>query len=275
MAEKRMFSKQIIDSDVFLDMSLSTQALYFHLCMRADDDGFINNPKRIQRLIGSSDDELKLLIAKKFVIPFESGVCVIKHWRIHNYIQTDRYHETNYKREKSMLNVDENKAYTFDNTDKKLLGNKIVNSSCIQDVYKLDTSCTQNGSADKTRLDKIRLGKTSIDKNSTEGNNGNGDAEILVIADKHNLILSPIQMDQILEDVKQYSFSEVSKALEIADNNGKRTYSYVRGILQRRRSGDNNGTKQHISKYNIKLPKYEPTKSAEELDREVKELGLM
>jgi hypothetical protein len=87
MAERRMFAKIIIDSDAFLDMPLSTQALYFHLSMRADDDGFINNPKKIQRTIGATDDDFKLLIAKHFVIPFDSGVVVIKHWKIHNYIQ--------------------------------------------------------------------------------------------------------------------------------------------------------------------------------------------
>ena len=90
MAERRMFSKLIIDSDMFLDMPLSTQALYFHLSMRADDDGFVNNPKKIQRMIGCNDDDLKVLITKKFIIPFESGICVIKHWKIHNYIRNDR-----------------------------------------------------------------------------------------------------------------------------------------------------------------------------------------
>ena len=87
MAEKRMFTQKIIDSDAFLDMPLSTQALYFHLNMRADDDGFINNPKRIQRTIGASDDDLKLLIAKRFVICFENGVIVIKHWKMHNTLR--------------------------------------------------------------------------------------------------------------------------------------------------------------------------------------------
>ena len=94
MAERRMFAKTIIDSDAFLDMPLSTQALYFHLSMRADDDGFINNPRKIQRMIGASGDDLKLLLAKSFLIPFDSGIVVIKHWRIHNYIQKDRYKGT-------------------------------------------------------------------------------------------------------------------------------------------------------------------------------------
>lgn len=112
MAERRMFAKTIIDSDVFLDMPLSTQALYFHLSMRADDDGFINNPKKIQRMIGCAEDDLKVLIAKNFIIPFESGIVVIKHWKIHNYIQKDRYKETVYQEEKALLETKENKAYT-------------------------------------------------------------------------------------------------------------------------------------------------------------------
>ena len=113
MAERRMFAKTIIDSDAFLDMPLSTQALYFHLSMRADDDGFINNPKKIQRMIGASDDDLKLLCAKRFIIPFESGIVVIKHWRIHNYIREDRRKETVYQEEISKLTVKDNGAYSL------------------------------------------------------------------------------------------------------------------------------------------------------------------
>ena len=134
MAERRMFAKTIIDSDAFLDMPLSAQALYFHLSMRADDDGFINNPKKIQRAIGASDDDCKLLILKKFIIAFESGVIVIKHWKIHNYIQKDRYKPTIYQEEKNELVVKENKAYT----------------ECVQNAYSSDT---------QVRLGKDRLGK--------------------------------------------------------------------------------------------------------------------
>ena len=126
MAERRMFAKTIIDSDAFLDMPLSAQCLYFHLSMRADDDGFINNPKKIQRMIGAADDDLKLLIAKKFIIPFDSGIVVIKHWKIHNYIQRDRYKETVYQEEKALLTVKDNNAYTLD-------------TDCIQNGYSLET----------------------------------------------------------------------------------------------------------------------------------------
>ena len=94
MAERRMFSKSIIDSDVFLDMPLSTQALYFHLAMRADDEGFVNNPKKIQKMIGASDDDIRILVMKRYVLTFESGIIVIKHWKIHNYIQSDRFKPT-------------------------------------------------------------------------------------------------------------------------------------------------------------------------------------
>ncbi|MGO5051444.1 conserved phage C-terminal domain-containing protein [Lachnospiraceae bacterium LCP25S3_G4] len=113
MAKKRMFTMHILDSDAFLDMPLSTQCLYFHLNMRADDDGFIGNPKRIQRLIGASDDDLKLLIAKRFVLTFEDGVIVIKHWRMHNTIQGDRYTPTVYQEEKQSLLLKDNKSYSF------------------------------------------------------------------------------------------------------------------------------------------------------------------
>lgn len=122
MAERRMFAKTIIDSDAFLDMPLSAQALYFHLSMRADDDGFVNNPKKIQRMVGASDDDCKLLVMKRFIITFDSGIIVIKHWKIHNYIQKDRYKETVYLQEKSTLTLNENNAYT----------------ECIQDVSKLE-----------------------------------------------------------------------------------------------------------------------------------------
>ena len=88
MAQRRMFSKKVTDTDVFLDMPLSTQALYFHLNMHADDDGFVGNINTIKRMIGASKDDEKLLIAKQFLIPFEaSGVVVIKDWRLHNYIR--------------------------------------------------------------------------------------------------------------------------------------------------------------------------------------------
>lgn len=142
MAKRRMFSQQITESDSFLDMPLSAQALYFHLGMTADDDGFVNSPKRVQRVIGANDDDLKLLIAKNFVIAFDSGVVVIKHWKINNFIRNDRYTPTVYEEEMAMLYEKPNRAYTLGIPD--------------------DNQRYTNGIP---RLDKTRLDKTSIDKN--------------------------------------------------------------------------------------------------------------
>lgn len=115
MAERRMFAKTIIDSDAFLDMPMSARLLYYDLSMRADDDGFINSPKKIMRFIGATNDDMNILIMRKFVLPFDNGIVVIKHWRIHNYIRKDTYTETPYKEQKAMLELDENKAYRMTN----------------------------------------------------------------------------------------------------------------------------------------------------------------
>lgn len=135
MAERRMFAKSIIDSDMFLDMPLSAQALYFHLSMRADDDGFINNPKRVQRMIGANDDDFKLLIAKQFIIPFDSGIVVIKHWRLHNYIQKDRYKPTIYSEEKAALSLADG-----------------VYTDCIHNVSNVDTQVRLEVGKSRDRL---------------------------------------------------------------------------------------------------------------------------
>lgn len=112
MAQRRMFSLKIVDTDAFLDMPQSSQLLYFHLAMRADDDGFVSSPKKIMKILGSQDDDYKVLIAKRFIIPFDNGVCVIKHWRIHNYIQSDRYDATKYIAQKNLLMLKDNGSYT-------------------------------------------------------------------------------------------------------------------------------------------------------------------
>ena len=112
MAERRMFAKTIVLSDAFLDMPLSARCLYFTLGMLADDDGFINSPKSVMRQCGASNDDMNILFSKSFLIPFESGVVVIKHWRINNYLRSDRYVETKYTDEKSRLRVEDNGRYT-------------------------------------------------------------------------------------------------------------------------------------------------------------------
>lgn len=142
MAQRRMFSPDIVASDAFLDMPISSQALYFHLGMYADDDGFVN-PKKIMRMLGAPDDDLKVLLTKRFVLPFESGVVVIKHWLIHNLIRKDRYKETRYLEEKKLIKVKENGAYT-----------------------ELATTGQPNGNhlAPQVRLGKVRVGKDKLGK---------------------------------------------------------------------------------------------------------------
>lgn len=158
MAERRMFTKKITDSDAFLDMPASTQALYFHLNMSADDDGFVNNPKKIQRMVGANDDDLKLLIAKSFIITFESGVIVIKHWRMHNYVRNDRYKPTDYIEEKSFLSVKQNNAYTLDVSKLDTVG--------IPNGNQMATKCLPVVSVGKDRLGKVRKGKVSLGKDN-------------------------------------------------------------------------------------------------------------
>ena len=130
MAERRMFAKTIIDSDAFLDMPVTARLLYYDLSMRADDDGFVNSPKKIMRMIGASQDDLSILILRKFILPFDNGIVVIKHWRIHNYIRKDTYNPTPYTDEMNMLTVDDNKAYSFkDDTSRP----RLADGSSTQD----------------------------------------------------------------------------------------------------------------------------------------------
>lgn len=147
MAQRRMFSMHVVDTDLFLDMPSTAQALYFHLSMRADDDGFVSSPRKIMKVCNASDDDYKLLMAKRFVIPFDSGICVIRHWRIHNYIQKDRYNPTMYHEEKAKLEI-ENGHY------------EELDTECIHDVSKTDT---------QVRLGKVRQGKESQGKTKSSG----------------------------------------------------------------------------------------------------------
>lgn len=158
MAERRMFARTIIDSDAFLDMPASTQSLYFHLGMRADDEGFVNAPKRIMRTVGCSEDDLRLLIAKRFLIPFDSGVVVIKHWRIHNYIRGDRLKPTAYEEERAALTVKKNGAYTVD-------GQMAV--TCQTNVSQVSDKCQSSVSIGKDSIGKVSIGEVKKGKRDT------------------------------------------------------------------------------------------------------------
>lgn len=171
---RRMFSDGITTSDAFLDMPAESQLLYFHLGMNADDDGFIANTKMVQRIIGAGDDSLKILFAKKFLIAFDNGVCVMKHWRINNYIRKDIYKETKYIDQKRQLFIRENGAYSmraenaiplpaghFTLQDK--FGKDVENVPGSNFVDEPSTERARSGDVGKVRKGKVSVGKGSKD----------------------------------------------------------------------------------------------------------------
>lgn len=228
MAEKRMFAKTIIDSDAFLDMPLSSQALYFHLSMRADDEGFINNPKKIQRMIGASDDDLKMLIAKSFIITFDTGIIVIKHWKIHNYIRGDRVQATKYQEERSLLEVKENGAYTLCSELLENIDVSQMSGRCQASDGQVSGKCQHR--LDKIRLDKIRLDKNSnicspseeeeratirkadIDKVISEWNSIDGIPKVTKLA------TGTKRYKMLKQRIEEYSLNDVLKAIENVRN---------------------------------------------------------
>ena len=225
-----MFAKTIIDSDAFLEMPLSTQCLYFHLSMRADDDGFVNNPKKIQKMLGASEDDLKLLVAKSFVLTFESGVIVIKHWRINNYIRNDRYHETAYQDEKSLLSLKENNAYTI-NSD--IVGIPSGN----QTVYQMET--------------EVSIGKDSIDKSNKErGTSRNfvppSLSEVKAYCQERNNGINPEQFIDFYE----------SKGWFVGKNKMKDWKAAVRNWEQRRKEERGENDRVQETEWNPKTHKF-------------------
>lgn len=212
MAKKRMFSLDIVDSDNFLDMPQSTQNLYFHLGMRADDDGFVSSPKKIIKIIGASTDDLKLLITKNYIQVFEDGIIVITHWKINNYIQKDRYKETIYQTHLKKLSIDENGLYT----------------KCIQTGYILDTQSR----IDKNSIDKKRVEVVEEKENGTSTTT----EKIINVEDifkqfkkSHNP--SEFEKDELIELSKQYSVKKVLEAVKISQKRDNVSIGYIKGIL--------------------------------------------
>lgn len=197
MAKRRMFSLDIIDTDLFMEMPQSSRLLYYELCMRADDDGFVSSPKKIMKMVGCNEDDFRVLTTKQFIIPFDTGIVVIKHWKIHNYIQKDRYKETIYLDEKSKLNQEKNGMYT----------------KCIQDGY--------------TGKDRLELGKVSIELG--EDSQGNHADDLYDFVEKNfGRTLSPVEIDEISKwennDLTRY-------AIKQAILNGAYNFSYINKIL--------------------------------------------
>lgn len=163
MAQRRMFSLQVVNTDEFMEMPISSQALYFHLGMRADDDGFIDNSRSILRLIGASADDLRILIEKNFIIKFDSNIIVIRHWRLSNYIKKDRYRPTTHTEEISKITVDSGGIYN-------------INDKCNKHVSKMDTEWNRSGTGMDTQ---VRLGKDRDRVSVGEDNScGGGDSSL-------------------------------------------------------------------------------------------------
>lgn len=214
MAQRRMFSRKITETDHFLEMPLSSQALYFHLNMGADDEGFIDKAKTIQRTIGASDDDMKLLIAKGFLIPFESGVVVIRHWRIHNYIQADRFQATIHQDEKEQLEFDKSKIASIKPLDQ-----------CIQNVYKMDTQVRLGeDSLDKDRLDKINnLYSDEAEKKS-----------LPQIIKSSTVKINDRQIQQIQEYIglDNMTVEMIDYAVQLTEDAGAESFNYLNKILK-------------------------------------------
>lgn len=163
MAERRMFSKAVARSDSFIDMPLSTQALYFQLGLDADDDGFIVGVKAVQKLLGCGDDDLKLLIAKRFLLVFESGLLLVRHWKVNNYIRGDRHKATIYCDEYEQIYMDKNNTYQYKSD---LKNSNILNQNSMLNVGVPN----DNQMTTQTSTDKTNLGEINIDKNNNVSN---------------------------------------------------------------------------------------------------------
>ena len=197
VAKKRMFNVDIVGSDAFLDLPHTAQALYFQLGMRADDDGFVGNPKTIQRIAGTKASDLELLVKKRFLLQFPSGVVVIKHWKINNQIQKDRYTPTVYTEEYQSLYIKDNKAYTE------------ADKCCIQSVSEMDT--------------QISIDKNRLDKNSRGG-------------EKHahgffaNVLLTDDELQKLAAEIPNYE-EYIEKLSHYIESNGKKYKSHYATIL--------------------------------------------
>ena len=206
-----MFAKTIVDSDAFLEMPTTSQLLYFHLSMRADDDGFVNKPKSLMRMVGCKDDDLKLLFVKKFLIPFESGVVVIKHWKIHNYIRKDTYTETKYKEEKATLELDENSAYRIAETSPLRIRDESVDEPLTQD-----------------RLGKERLVQDSIGKDNLE------EASPPPVRHKYgfykNVLLTDEEVVKLQEEFPHDYADRIDRLSEYIASTGKKYKSHLATI---------------------------------------------
>lgn len=210
-----MFAKAIIDSDAFLDMPVTARLLYYDLSMRADDDGFVNSPKKIMRMIGASQDDMSILVLRKFILPFDNGVVVIKHWRIHNYIRRDTYIETPYKEQKAMLECDENKAYRMRDPAAEALRQRSVDEPSTQD-----------------RLGKERIGKVNIESDMPDSDESPFPKKPVrqKYGKYNNVLLSDEDMEKLKNEFPSDYEERIERLSEYIASSGKSYKSHLATI---------------------------------------------
>ncbi len=218
MANKRMFDKRVIDNDSFLEMPLTTQAVYFHLNMRADDDGFVDNWKSILRTVGGKEDDIKVLISKKFIIPFEKGVIVIRHWRLNNYLQNDRTKPTIYQEERKQLSLDKNGVYS-------------LYTSCVHSIDKNrleEISIEENNTSSSTNTIEPIV-ETTMSEATTPKMNDDEKNIFELVEQAFGRPLSPVEF----EEINSWTDNDLTRhAIRIAELNRATKISYIVTILR-------------------------------------------
>ena len=262
MAQRRMFSQKVTETDKFLDMGLTAQSLYFHLVMNADDDGFVGNPKSIKRMIGASEDDLKALVEKDYLIVFEDGVVVIKDWLVSNYVKKDRYTPTIYTDDMKLIGLDKNKRYQFVSDlepERNQVGTE-MSPECIQDGDKMEPNCIQSGSKNKNQISsensqpqqgqgfnsmepnwnqngtemdpQVRLGKDRVKLSKSKDNLNTTTSTTL--NSYYKKLASPKSQSELKAFVNELGGDVVAFAItSMFENADRPTFAYLRSILNR------------------------------------------
>ncbi|QDR72482.1 hypothetical protein FOD75_05005 [Limosilactobacillus reuteri] len=262
MAQRRMFSQKVTETDKFLDMALTAQSLYFHLGMNADDDGFVGNPKSIKRMIGASEDDLKALVEKDYLIVFDDGVVVIKDWLVSNYVKKDRYTPTIYTDDMKLIGLDKNKRYQFVSDlepERNQVGTE-MSPECIQDGDKMEPNCIQSGSKNKNQISsensqsqqgqgfnpmepnwnqngtemdpQVRLGKDRVKLSKSKDNLNTTTSTTL--NSYYKKLESPKSQNELKAFVNELGGDVVAFAItSMFENADRPTFAYLRSILNR------------------------------------------
>lgn len=253
MAERRMMAKSVIETDHFMDMPMSSQCLYFHLLLRADDDGFIKNPSAIRREVGCGEDDMKLLVAKRFILPFDTGVIVIRHWKIHNYIRKDMYHPTECQAERGLLTGGADKTAYAPKDGVQIQGRNVIVTDSLRSCNGIvtDSSQERNGHvtdssrscAEPVSIGKVRLGKVNISSSSSTRaraceEDSDTDRElgqvVKIYADNVNPAYGPIESDKLLSLYDKYHGKWLEAAIiEATESSTRPNLKYIEAILER------------------------------------------